>query len=105
MKATRIILAAIFLLAPTSAFSAKGFVSGDDLFSKCGINNPLCTGYITGVADIMSTNDDICLPKNGTIQQIVDIVVKYLSDHPQKRHYSASSEAGVALMQAFPCSK
>ena len=59
MKATRISFAAVFLLAPTSAFSAKEFVSGDDLFSKCGINNPLCTGYIAGVADIMSTNEAI----------------------------------------------
>jgi len=105
VKTIRIIFAAVFLLSPTSAFSAKGFVTGDDLSSKCSINSPMCIGYITGVSDIMSTNGDICLPNDATIQQIVDTVAKYLSDHPERRHYSASSQSGIALMQAFPCSK
>jgi Rap1a immunity proteins len=105
VKTIRIIFAAVFLLSPTFAFSAKGFVTGDDLYSRCSINSPSCTGYIAGVSDIMSTNDDICLPNHGTIQQIVDIVVKYLSEHPERRHYGAASESGIALMQAFPCNK
>ena len=105
VETIRIIFATLFLLSPTFAFSARGFVTGDDLFSKCSINSPLCMGYIAGVSDIMSTNDDICLPNNVTIQQIVDIVAKYLSDHPERRHYGASSESGIALMQAFPCNK
>jgi hypothetical protein len=105
VKTIRIIFAAVFLLSPTFAFSARGFVTGDDLSSKCSINSPMCMGYIAGVSDIMSTNGDICLPKNATVQQIVDIVAKYLSDHPERRHFSASSESGIALMQAFPCTK
>jgi hypothetical protein len=105
LKTVRIILAAVLLLSPTSAFSAKGFVKADDLFSKCGFNSPLCMGYLAGVSDIMSTNDDICLPDNAALPQIVDIVVKYLTDHPERRHYSASSESGIALMQAFPCNR
>jgi hypothetical protein len=105
VKTIRIIFTTVFLLSPTFAFSARGFVTGNDLFSKCSSNSPLCMGYIAGVSDVMSTNGDICLPDNATVQQIVDIVVKYLSDHPDRRHYSASSESGVALMQAFPCNK
>ena len=105
MEKIRLLFAALFLLSPTFAFAEKGFVKADDLFSKCSSSSPLCAGYIAGVSDIMSTNDDICLPSHATIQQVTDIVVKYLSDHPERRHYSASSEAGVALMQAFPCSK
>jgi hypothetical protein len=103
VKTIRIIFAAVCLLSPTSAFSARGFVTGDDLSSKCSINSPMCIGYVAGVSDIMSTNGDICLPSDATIQQIVDTVAKYLSDHPEKRHYSASSQSGIALMQAFPC--
>jgi hypothetical protein len=105
VKTIRIIFAAVFLLSPTFAFSAKGFVTADDLSSKCSVNSPMCTGYIVGVSDIMSTNEDICLPNNATVQQIVDIVAGYLSGHPERRHYSASSESGIALMQAFPCNK
>jgi len=105
MKTIRIIFTTVFLLSPTFAFSARGFVTGNDLFSKCGINSPLCMGYIAGVSDTMSTNGDVCLPNDATVQQIVDIVVKYFSDHPERRHYSASSESGIALMQAFPCNK
>jgi hypothetical protein len=93
------------MLSSTFAFSARGFVTGDDLFAKCSSNSPLCMGYIAGVSDIMSTNEDICLPNDATIQHIIDIVLKYFSDHPERRHYSASSESGIALMQAFPCNK
>ena len=105
VKTIRIIFAAVFLLSPTFAFSARGFVTGDDLSFKCSTNSQSCMGYIAGVSDIMSTNGDICLPNHATIQQIVDLVAKYLSDHPERRHYGASSEAGIALMEAFPCNK
>jgi hypothetical protein len=105
VKTIRITFAAVFLLSPTVAFSARGFVTADDLSSKCSVNSPMCMGYVTGVSDIMSTNGDICPPNNATVQQIVDIVARYLTDHPERRHYSASSESGIALMQAFPCDK
>ena len=105
MKPIRIIVTTVFLLSPPSAFAAKGFVTGNDLFSKCSVNSPLCIGYVAGVSDIMSTNGDICLPNDATVQQLVDIVVRYLSDHPERQHYSASSGSGIALMQAFPCNK
>jgi Rap1a immunity proteins len=91
----------IFAVANICVFGQR--VTGDDLSSKCSINSPICIGYVAGVSDIMSTNGDICLPSDATIQQIVDTVAKYLSDHPEKRHYSASSQSGIALMQAFPC--
>src|ERR1700722_9129009 len=97
VETIRIIFATVFLLSPTFAFSARGFVTGNDLFSKCSSNSPLCMGYVAGVSDVMSTNGDICLPNDATLQQIVDTVVKYLSDHPERQHYSASSESGIAL--------
>ena len=35
---------------------------------------------------------------------MIDVVVKYLSDHPEVRqHYTASDKVGLALEKAFPC--
>ena len=36
--------------------------------------------------------------------QIVDVVVKYLKDHPENRHSDAAILVAVALMKTFPCS-
>ncbi len=35
--------------------------------------------------------------------QVRDVVVKYLKDHPEERHFLASILAVKALSKAFPC--
>jgi Rap1a immunity proteins len=106
MKAKYAALLGVFCLWPASAFSGA-FLTGNDLFSRCsteGNNGEIsCLGYIEGVADLMTALDKTCLSGNVTSRQATDIVMKYLRDHPESRHYSASSIAGLALQQAFPC--
>jgi hypothetical protein len=63
----------------------------------------MCLGYVAGVSDALEEVNQICPPKGVNVRQIIDLIVKYLSDHPEKRHYDAASEAGLALMDAFPC--
>jgi Rap1a immunity proteins len=71
----------------------------------------LCIGYVAGALDMernivalsKTWTPHVCYPKNGTVEQAVRVVVKYLRDNPEGLHYSAGSTIWVALMKAFPC--
>jgi hypothetical protein len=60
-------------------------------------------GYVLGAAD--ASVGLACLPANVTQGQITDIVLKYLGDHPDRRHYRAASLVREALLESFPCAK
>jgi hypothetical protein len=55
--------------------------------------------------DAFSWDGKLCVPRDKGVsqQQVRDIVVGYLRDHPELRLYSASSIASRALQEAFPC--
>ena len=99
------------LLWPASVFSQIGpssFVTGNDLYEEC--TNPTgsakhvhCTGYVTGIADVLNMDGSVCLPANVTVRQIEDVIVSYLREKPQYRQISASALAGIALRKAFRC--
>jgi hypothetical protein len=70
-----------------------------------------CSGFVMGVFETNSgVNGGVagfkfCPPKKPDIQQLIDIVRKWLRDNPEKRHYSAESLVAVAFSEAFPCKK
>lgn len=87
------------------------FLNGNKLFSLCKENRAYCVSYITGVSDSM---EDVgpylpaakaCAPEGVTGAQIADVVIKYMTEHPATRHYSASSQVALALWDAFPCAQ
>lgn len=61
-------------------------------------------GYVTGVVDALS---DIyfCPDSNVTKGQLLDIVGKYLADHPEDRAQPANVLIVSALSKVFPCKK
>lgn len=61
-------------------------------------------GLAIGVHDAFE-GTVICSPKGATNGQIVDTVVMYVTNHPEKRTENASTLALKALMQAYPCKK
>lgn len=85
----------------------------------------LCSEYIAGVVDTwdlvgslsiaMSAEDDgkinpdklrftpVCRPDGVTVGQIVDIVVKYLENHPEERHEYAHKLVLTVLIENFKC--
>lgn len=98
--------------------SAAGWMSGNELLQSCEETNEAikyqqlarCMGYIMGVADTMSADNSV----NGfrakftvgiTVQQITDVVLKFLREHPEDRHYSANGLVAQALSEAFPPGK
>ncbi|MCA1338092.1 Rap1a/Tai family immunity protein [Pseudooceanicola marinus] len=107
-------------------------VSGNSLYSACrsesGVELGFCVGFVLGAIEGESfgafiviqrlmpgqTTDESnsainaflahCIPSDATNEQLRDIVVRYLSDHPESRHFPARGLIWNALMEAFPCS-
>jgi hypothetical protein len=100
----------VCVLSPEIALGAQGFLSGNQLYERCvadmnTVANSYCIGYVAGIADVLSASKITCASDGVTVGQVTDIVVKYLRDHPEKRHYAAQDQVGTALMQAFPCQR
>jgi Rap1a immunity proteins len=104
MKVARAIFIGFGLLIGGQA-SAAQYIDGNKLFGECeaagGFMEATCAGYIMGVTDALET--EVCVPNEVNVRQIVDVVKLYLHDHPEKRHFGASSLVTVALKEKFPC--
>tara|TARA_R110000868_G_scaffold196613_2_gene442579 strand:- start:1521 stop:1850 length:330 start_codon:yes stop_codon:yes gene_type:complete len=92
--------------------ASAGYRNGNNIFKLCTteksdslyyINLAECDGYITGVVDLAASEKKLCSPKQVTIGQLRDITVKWLSDNPQHRHFTANSLVIAALIEAYPC--
>lgn len=112
-----ICLVSMWALQPAEAYG-QGFTTGNQLLSDCASKEgeaayyqlqANCVGYIAGVADAlaflsvsMPEAKLACIPSI-PLGQARDIVVRYLEEHPDKRHLSAGAIAWTALRLAFPC--
>jgi hypothetical protein len=110
--------AAIQTAADVAATSVIGFLGSafllrcdtDEMIRKeaCklwlnGLYNGLATtGPIAGPKDAASGNV-ICFPETPTNDQLFDLILKYIKDHPAYRDRPTAFLALVALQQAFPC--
>jgi hypothetical protein len=102
----RTLAVAAGLLWPASVFCQGGpafYISGNQLYEDCSVNNSFCFGYVAGTADAFSKDRTACVEKGVTVRQAVDIVMNYLRENPKYLQVSASLLAGTALGQAFPC--
>jgi hypothetical protein len=65
--------------------------------------------YVGGVTQTLLLDDDTqtmtapCPGKHVTEEQVTDVVIKWLEDHPAKRHLPAPYIIMKALNEAFPC--
>jgi hypothetical protein len=96
---------------------ARGWVTGDELLANCSANSEVsalkqarCFGYVTGVADVLGEGTIIygfkaCFTTGTTKGRLKDIVLRYLTRHPETRHFSAAGEVAASLSEAFPCPK
>jgi Ssp1 endopeptidase immunity protein Rap1a len=115
----RALLVAAGLLWPIPVFSETpthdtvSFVLGKDLFGFCSDRSAnsqsFCNGYLAGVADALSVFNTMgvgkvaCLQPNTANEQVKDIVIQYLTAHPEKQDLAAAGEGLMALQAAFPC--
>lgn len=99
----------MFMGSPVQA----DFHNGNTLLALCNDNGSdllwgACSGYVEAVTDVLSHGAIIaggktCTPENATSSQVRDIVVRFLVNHPEERHFSAESLVTKALFEAFPC--
>ena len=122
MKYAIMVLALVGVLARPAA--AIGLTTGNQMLSMCKSAPVLCVTYAMGwqhahlfavmtegakkglkKADNIKRTapTNICFPKNATYGQSGDVLIKYLQDHPEKRHEPLSGLAALAFIKAFPC--
>jgi hypothetical protein len=92
---------------------------GNQLYDLCqhyktdkfaGGLGPACFMYIAGSTQTLLINDDTdttmvppCPGKGVTDEQITDVVIKWMDDHPDKRDLAAPYVVMRSLNDAFPC--
>lgn len=107
------------LTAGTVLASAQGIRSGNDLKELCGIaargprGNDLepvkasfCQGFVTTfmlVGRHLEAPVHFCIPKGVTLGQAIDVLLKYLNDHPSELHQPAELLTILAYREAWRC--
>jgi hypothetical protein len=72
--------------------------------SKVQADREFAMGYIVGVADAASAEHLYCIPLDGAAAgQVRDVVLNYLAEKPEARHYQAAPLVRTALATAWPC--
>ena len=105
-----LIFAVALLTGLISSANGKS-IDGNRLLELCTSPNfsDACFGYLAAVADTMTFEDisgySACVPEGVTRGQSRDIVVRYLKDHAEIRHYIAPYLISKAKAEAFPCPK
>ena len=107
------VLALVLVSASVRAQAAASWAGGITLKEECNSESMYkpgrCSGFIAAIAGIVA-NEPIygwraCVPDGVTIGQLTAIVTKYLNDHPEYLHLTATSHAAKAIAIAFPCPK
>jgi hypothetical protein len=93
MNSFRAIWAVLILVCQTGPAAAY-FQDGNALYESC--QNPAeqgyCLGYIVGIADAFGVGEHrFCFPDHVKQGQLRDVVMLYLTNHPESRHRPAAS--------------
>jgi Rap1a immunity proteins len=112
MRRAILVAVALSVLIGAGAWDA---MLGNDLHENCkagprskghdtmsAFKTGACVGYVMGVASSLE-GSAFCFPAGVEKGQIVDVIKRWLEDHPELRHYAASSLITSALKERFPC--
>src|SRR5262245_38234637 len=114
MAKTILPILAIILLAGTAPAST-GSMNGNYLLQQCTSNTEqgrtACIGYVLGYVDatvVWKVNVGgipVCIPEEPrlTIQQIADVIVKWLKTHPREKDQAAGHLVKIILEETWPC--
>src|SRR5262249_39795018 len=88
-------------------------VSGNELWANCQDPNKLqfCNGYILGATQTysirrpMKSQPFFCISPEVQNQQVLDVVMSYLREHPENRQWPGPTLVIFALGAKFPCNK
>jgi len=109
----------VVLLFSFNQAAALSFLSGSELLERCEAHlsetgsvakGNTCYGFVVGIEDAQDTFTALgkmsplwCSPDEVSAGQLIRVVTKYLREHPESLHRSASSLVANALGFAFPC--
>jgi hypothetical protein len=88
MKRLICICAAAILLAAAPAIALTGHQLKEDADSPGLYSSGYFDGYILGVSDL--TKARLCISERATMGEMLQVVKKFLKDHPEKLHLLAS---------------
>lgn len=101
----------IALAAPDAP--ARNLFSGNALYASCTGSAPdriECQGFIQGAIAaetyfeaVKVVPPIICYPDGVQSQQLVEVVINHLRDHPETRQSGAGGLVVISLAKAFPC--
>ncbi len=76
------------------------------LENKASFRSGVCTEYVGAIADMMSNYPyaglQACFPVDATRDQLVQVSIKFLREHPGVLHLSAYNNVASAFLVAFP---
>jgi hypothetical protein len=110
-----LLIFALALLPQTIAsqnHNPLAFDTGNDIYSACTSNDTTsivaCRAFIFGVTVGYCVTTDseryVKIPNNVTRQQVEDVVMNFLTQHPEKRQKTSVSLITGALHEAWPAS-
>lgn len=73
-----------------------------DITSRSDAVQLFAMGYVVGVTDAF-IGKELCIPKDVTQGQLVEVVTNFLASRPQIRHQPADLLVLVALSQHWAC--
>ena len=109
---TKLALGVVIALAVLTGEARASFMDGNGLYKACSSNSSaeqdICLGYIEGATDYLEwtrsdRNEKQCVPAQVVLQQIEDVVMVYLRDHPDYRTNLAAALVATAITQAWNC--
>jgi hypothetical protein len=112
MRKVAALLALVTMAAfPAAAADPVEFMNGTGLYHRCQTQGGrlFLNGYMEGFVDThgfvttLNSSKHLCVPNGVVAEQLIDIACKYLSEHPEERHYPGAALALIAVIKAFPC--
>jgi len=106
-----LIICAIFCSVTSTAHASKedgveflAYVTGNTLYDQCKSNEG-AVDYDNALFNAGLINRTYCIPPDVQSGQLKDVVLQYLSRHPEKRQLSGGALITFALHESFPCSQ
>ena len=106
-KIAHALAATVMACSVTTSFGGTAFETGNSLLKRLSgdpfVDRTFALAYIAGVADHADVTREVCAQPGVQANQLKEIVLKYLKNHPENRHHPAAELVVNALKGAFPC--
>ena len=114
----RLLLAVVLVVGSQGVVAAGPFYTGNTVLEWCNAfvnaieptKSGGCLGYVAGIAGANETfvgwgymQPLWCIPEGVDAGQLARVAVKFMEDHPESLHVTASSLVANAFGVAFPC--